>query len=147
MNFIKKILLLSIILFTISLYSDLQEEFDLLAMSDIQEEYDLLAIQEELAIEEPEVNNTDYDALFYEVFGYKQVKPYKILVPYFINGNRVGKIEVFLKKGAGQIHVRKSILYKKLSKFINKPLLEWFVGATLNLSTINLEFLEEYIRS
>ena len=100
-------------------------------------------MQDPLAIQEPEVNNTDYDALFYEVFGYKQVKPYKILVPYFINGKRVGKIEIFLKKGAGQIHVRKSILYKKLSKFINKPLLEWFVGATLNLNTINLAFLEE----
>jgi outer membrane usher protein len=136
-------------------YADLQEEFDLLAMSDtqneneliamgdVQEEYELLASQEPWAFEEPEINNTDYDELFYEVFGYRQVKPYKLLVPYFINGSRVGKIEVFLKKGADQIHVRKTTLYNKLGRVINKPLMEWLVGATLNLNTVNLAFLEE----
>ncbi|NOR45009.1 MAG: fimbria/pilus outer membrane usher protein, partial [Candidatus Delongbacteria bacterium] len=140
---IKKILLIGILLSTISLYSDLQKEFDLLAMADVQGEYDLLALQEPLALDKPETNNTDYDALFYEVFGYHQVKPYKLLVPFFINGNRVGKIEVFLKKGADQVHVRKNTLYRKLGQVINKPLLEWLVGATLNLSTVNLTFLEE----
>ena len=143
MDIIKKILLLSILLSTMLLYSDIQEEYDLLAMSYVQGEYDLLASQEPLALDKPEANTTDYDALFYEVFGYHQVKPYKLLVPYFINGDRVGKIEVFLKKGADQIHVRKTTLYKKLGMYLNGTLLEWFVGATLNLSTVSLSFLDE----
>ncbi|MBN2790665.1 MAG: hypothetical protein JXR69_10790 [Candidatus Delongbacteria bacterium] len=143
MKFKSEILIILVLLLTGMLYSDLQKEFDLLAMADIDSDYELLASQEPIALDEPDINNTNYDDLFYEVFGYKQVKPYKLLVPYIINGKRVGKIEVFLKKGADQIHVRKTTLYKHLAKVINKPLMEWLVGATLNLSTINLAFLEE----
>ncbi|MCK4981042.1 MAG: fimbria/pilus outer membrane usher protein, partial [Candidatus Delongbacteria bacterium] len=82
--------------------------------------------------------------LFKEVFGYEQKKPFKLVVPFFINGSSIGKIEVFLKKSGEQIHVRKKVLLGKLESFLDKEIFEQIVSETLKLSTVSILYLEKY---
>ncbi|NOR45848.1 MAG: hypothetical protein GQ534_09710, partial [Candidatus Delongbacteria bacterium] len=95
------------------------------------------------ASSDPNLNNTDYDTLFKEVFGYEKEKPFKLLVPFFINDRLVGKIEVFLKKSGGHIHVRKKELLNKLEVQLKKKAYENIVSQTLKLSTVSISYLED----
>ena len=95
------------------------------------------------ASSDPSLNNTDYDTLFKEIFGYKQAKPFKLVVPFFIDDRSVGKIEVFLKKTGSQIHVRKNVLLNKLEKYLDEKIFEEIVSQTLKLSTVSVPYLEK----
>ncbi|MBN2789881.1 MAG: fimbrial biogenesis outer membrane usher protein [Candidatus Delongbacteria bacterium] len=95
------------------------------------------------ASSDPNLNDTDYDTLFKKVFGYEEKKPFKLLVPFYINDQKVGKIEVFLKKSGGQIHVRKNVLLNELKEYLDRKSLENLVSKTLKESTVSLSFLLE----
>jgi len=72
----------------------------------------------------PEVNSTDYENIFFKVFGYKEPKPENLLIPFYLDKKLEGKIHFLLDKNKDAYYFIKKDLFHKLENYVNPDILQ-----------------------